>query len=108
VLIPPLFTQNTDPRECAGQEGLETPECVDPVMSNGALRTIYLEWAATHPDDLVVIDEAARLCPEAPCPAVLDGVNLRRDQIHFSTDGAALLTRWLFDRLPEGALPAER
>jgi peptidoglycan/LPS O-acetylase OafA/YrhL len=108
VLILPLFAEKTDPNECGGQEGLETPECVDPILSNGALRTIYNEWAATHPDDLVVIDEAARMCPEAPCPAVLDGVNLRRDHIHFSAGGGALLTRWLFDRLPEGVLPKGR
>ena len=30
VLIPPLFTQNTDPNECAGPDGLETPECRRP------------------------------------------------------------------------------
>ena len=63
VLILPLFAEKTDPNECGGQEGLETPECVDPILSNGALRTIYFEWAATHPDDLVVIDEAARCVP---------------------------------------------
>ena len=106
VLVPPLFTQRTDPADCAGPDGLATPECVDPVMSNGALRSIYLEWAETHRDDgLIVIDEAARLCPAAPCPAVIDGVNLRRDHIHFSTDGAALLSNWLLDALPTGALP---
>ena len=106
VLIPPLHAQATDPSECAGPVGLTTPECVDPIMSNGALRSIYFEWAATHLEDgFVVIDEADRLCPAAPCPPTLNGVNLRRDLIHLSTPGARLLSQWLLDGLPTGTLP---
>jgi len=106
VVIPPLHAQGTDPTECAGPVGLRTPECVDPVMSNGALRSIYFEWAALHrEDDFVLMDEADRLCPAAPCPPTLEGVNLRRDLIHLSTGGARLLSQWLLDGLPTGTLP---
>jgi peptidoglycan/LPS O-acetylase OafA/YrhL len=105
VLVPPFHTQGGDPAECAGAVGLATPECIEPTFSNGALRTIYLEWAARHPDDLLVLDPADRLCPAAPCPPVLDGVNLRRDLIHFSSAGAQLLSGWLLDALPDGVFP---
>jgi hypothetical protein len=104
VLVPPFHTERGDPAECEGVEGLATPACVEPTFANGSLRTIYLEWAALHPD-LTVIDMADRLCPAAPCPPTLDGVNLRRDLIHFSSAGAQLLSNWLLEELPPGALP---
>ena len=103
VLVPPFHTERADPGECDGAEGLATPACVDPTFANGSLRTIYLEWAALHPD-LTVIDLADRLCPAAPCPRVLDGVNLRRDLVHFSSAGAQLVSSWLLDELPPGTL----
>ena len=107
VLVPPFFAERGDPAKCAGEKGLATQACVDPVMTNAALRTIYLEWAARHDaEELLVMDEAMRLCPSAPCPAVLEGVNLRRDTIHFSSGGAALISGWLLDSLPSDALPA--
>ena len=105
VLLLPLFTEKTDPTECSGIEDLVVPACVDPVMSNGALRTIYLEWASAHRDDgLVIMDYGDRLCPDAPCPPIIDGVNLRRDHIHFSSTGAQLLSGWMIDDLPPGVL----
>lgn len=106
VLVPPLYTERGDPAECAGEDSLTVPACVEPTFTNGALRTIYHEWAARHPDDLVVLDPAERLCPGAPCPRVVDGVNLRRDLIHFSSAGAQLLSGWLLDGLPAGVVPS--
>ncbi len=105
VLIPPFHSEAADPATCAGVADLADPACVEPWATNGALRTVYRRWAAGHPDDLVVIDLADRLCPAAPCPAALDGVTLRRDEIHFVGKGARLVAGWLFDALPKGALP---
>jgi peptidoglycan/LPS O-acetylase OafA/YrhL len=104
VLVPPFHTERGDPAECDGPAGLATAACIEPTFANGALRTIYLDWAARHPD-LTVLDLADRLCPSAPCPPVIDEVNLRRDLIHFSSSGAQMVSRWLLDGLPPGTLP---
>jgi peptidoglycan/LPS O-acetylase OafA/YrhL len=105
VLIPPFHSEGADPATCARAVDLSDHACVEPWATNGALRTVYQRWAAGHPDDLVVIDLADRLCPAAPCPAALDGVTLRRDEIHFVGKGARLVAGWLFDGLPRGVLP---
>ncbi|HUP55689.1 MAG TPA: acyltransferase family protein [Methylomirabilota bacterium] len=105
VLIAPLHSEGGDPATCSEPVDLSDPACVEPWATTGALRTVYQRWASGHPDDLVVIDLADRLCPAAPCPAAVDGVAMRRDEIHFVGRGARLVAGWLFGALPPGLLP---
>jgi len=71
----------------------------DPVQARKAehLNDLFRQFADDHPDDVVVVDLAALVCPGgAPCPTKVDGITLRpEDGIHFEEDGA----RWLSPKL---------
>ena len=97
-LLLPFFNEGSDPERCTDQAALGRDDCTKP-LQNGALRMVYREWAARHPADVSLVDIAARLCHADPCPATLDGIDLRRgdDIIHFSLEGATLVAGWLLD-----------
>jgi hypothetical protein len=104
-VVLPFFNEGSDPQRCVEAEALSRDDCTKP-LQNGALRMIYREWAGRHRGEVSVVDVADRLCPSAPCPATLDGVDLRRatDIIHFSLEGGSLVAGWLLD-MPTGATP---
>ena len=54
-------------------------------QSYARLRRIEERFAERHRDQVTLVDLAARVCPGgAPCPAEVDGVNLRPDGRHFT------------------------
>src|SRR5581483_4553849 len=55
------------------------------------LDRLYRQFAAAHPDRVLVADLADIVCPGGPpCPEFVDGVRLRpRDGGHFAGDGPA-------------------
>jgi hypothetical protein len=101
VLILPFHTAGDDPGACAREASLPDP-CAGPFLSINSLRYEYRRWAAGHPTAVVVLDPDPVACPENPCPAVIDGVDLRSDSVHFTQDGARLVTGRLLELLPAG------
>lgn len=97
-LLLPFFNEGSDPAFCTDEAALTRDACTKP-LQNGALRMVYRDWAARHPSEVTVVDIADRLCDADPCPATLDGIDLRRstDIIHFSLDGATLVAGWLLE-----------
>ncbi|HEX9504880.1 MAG TPA: SGNH hydrolase domain-containing protein, partial [Acidimicrobiia bacterium] len=64
------------------------------------LNQLYREAARRHPDTAALVDLHGLLCPGGEFLTSRDGVSLRLDDgVHFSTDGAALIGRWLLPRL---------
>ena len=107
-LVLPFFNEGSDPERCVDADALGRDDCTKP-LQNGALRNVYRAWASRHPGDVSVVDVALRLCPSDPCPATLDGVDLRRetDIIHFSLEGASMVAGWMLD-LSNATAPAPR
>lgn len=101
VLILPFHNIRADPRACAREASLPDP-CPGPPLSINALRYEYTRWAARHPRSVVVLNPDPVVCPDNPCPAAIDGVDLRSDPIHFTEDGARLVIRRLLGLLPAG------
>lgn len=101
VLILPFHSTGADPGACTREASLPDP-CAGPFLSINSLRYEYRQWAAGHPTAVVVLDPDPVACPENPCPAVIDGVGLRSDPVHFTQDGARLVTRRLLALLPAG------
>ncbi len=51
------------------------------------------------PDRASSVDLAAKVCPTAPCPALVDGVTLRPDGVHYDETGGPMVGRWLTEQL---------
>jgi peptidoglycan/LPS O-acetylase OafA/YrhL len=59
---------------------------------NGLLR----RFAARHPDNVSLVDLAAKLCPDGPpCPENVDGLHARPDGRHFTPTSAVWAARFL-------------
>jgi len=59
------------------------------------LAALQRQFAADHPD-VSIIDVDAELCPDGTCRSVDDtGKVLRADGIHFTTEGATAMSRYL-------------
>jgi peptidoglycan/LPS O-acetylase OafA/YrhL len=101
VLIMPFHSTGVDPRACIRHESLPDP-CPGPPLSINAFRYELMRWAAHHPTSVVVLNPDPVVCPENPCPASIDGVDLRSDPVHFTEDGARLVIRRLLRLLPAG------
>jgi hypothetical protein len=86
------------PNEAEGTANDSTRE-VD-VASYERLDRIQREFAARHPDSVVLIDLAKRVCPGgAPCPEEVRGVRLRPDGRHFTPTAGAIEAHWLVPQL---------
>jgi hypothetical protein len=76
----------TPPERTVSDRG---PARLDP---EGLLRhyhELLREFAREHPEDVVLVDLAALLCPDGlPCPELIEGQRLRPDGGHFSREGA--------------------
>ncbi len=105
ALILPLYGETGIPSKCAGLEYLAEAKCITPWVLNGPLRALYADWAKGHPDKVVVIDIVDELCPTVPCPADIDGIHLRMDGVHLTTEGSILVARMVLARLPAELRP---
>jgi peptidoglycan/LPS O-acetylase OafA/YrhL len=86
------------PNEAEGTTNDSTRE-VD-VASYARLDRIQRRFAARHPDSVVLVDLARRVCPGgAPCPEEVRGVRLRPDGRHFTPVAGAIEARWLMRQL---------
>jgi peptidoglycan/LPS O-acetylase OafA/YrhL len=63
------------------------------------LNQLYRQAAARHPDSTSVIDLHGFLCPNGNYLSSLDGTDLRIDGVHLTSEGAALVRKWLFPQL---------
>lgn len=72
-----------------------------------ALNQELTRFVDAHPDT-GLLDAAARICPSGPpCPALVDGRQLREgDGVHFHPAGAVWLSRWMLPELLHAASPA--
>ena len=72
----------------------------DQEARRGHLTELYYEFEARHPQDVVVIDLAPRLCPGGiPCPKTVDGIVPRFDGDHYSSAGSAWMAQWLLPQI---------
>jgi len=55
--------------------------------------------ARRHGDRVVLVDLAAHLCADGDCETTPEGRRARSDGMHFDTDGARRVARWLAPRL---------
>jgi peptidoglycan/LPS O-acetylase OafA/YrhL len=93
LMIPPPA-----PNEAEGTSNDSTRE-VD-VASYQRLDRIQRKFAALHPDSVVLVDLADRVCPGgAPCPEEVRGVRLRPDGRHFTPTAGAIEAHWLVAQL---------
>ena len=70
------------------------------VRLDGILR----RFADRHPDEVTLVDLAARLCPGGPpCPAEVDGTRVRPDGRHLTPAAAAGVAHWLLPQVLQDA-----
>src|SRR5262249_12930251 len=63
------------------------------------LNVLLRRFAARHPNNVRVVDLAAKICPSGPpCPARVDGLVLRPDGHHFTAASATWVARWVLPR----------
>jgi SGNH domain (fused to AT3 domains) len=66
------------------------------------LNNLLKEFVLDHPADTALIDLAPRACPptgQPPCPRVVDGIELRPDDVHFSSAGASWVANQIVPQL---------
>ena len=69
-----------------------------------ALNRVYQEFAAQHPDNVVIADLNGFTCPEGKySDSVIGGVRLREDGIHYTEFGSIEVANWLVPQI-EGAV----
>jgi hypothetical protein len=81
---------------------LQTIE-MNPVLADSArigwVNAVLRRWVARHPDDTVILDYAAFLCPGGQYVERLSGHVVRYDGVHLSPEGAVEVWRWLAPQL---------
>ena len=70
-----------------------------------AVNTVIGEIARDRPDVVRIVDLAGFLCPDGRSRDHIRGVLMRDDGVHFTPDGARIVSRWLAPRL-EALIPA--
>ena len=106
VLVLPPHNTGVNPTSCTKPSDLSVSGCTHPYFQDGVLRTEYRLWAAGHQSQVTLINPDPALCPnDEVCPAVLSGVTLRSDGVHYTQQGAVLVVKALFSFLPPGMLP---
>jgi peptidoglycan/LPS O-acetylase OafA/YrhL len=80
---------------------LDTSNEIDDA-SYGRLDAVLHEFARRHPDQVTLLDVAARLCPDGPpCPRKVDGRVPRPDGRHLDSYGSGQQARWIYPQLIE-------
>ena len=60
------------------------------------LDSLLQRFQARHPDTVTLVDLASKVCPSGPpCPAKVDGMELRPDGHHFTPTAATWAANWL-------------
>jgi peptidoglycan/LPS O-acetylase OafA/YrhL len=59
------------------------------------INSIVTRFARAHPNDTTLADLHQLLCPNGTAVRTQDGKQLRYDGVHFTTDGANMVMRWL-------------
>lgn len=73
------------------------------------LNALFELFASQHSDTVTVVDLASIVCPTGPpCPALVDGIQLRPDGGHFSSAGANWAAPRLLDAVMRVLYPAPR
>ncbi|MCP4038740.1 MAG: acyltransferase family protein [bacterium] len=62
---------------------------------------VLRDFAAAHVKETTLIDLHGYACPGGEFPELIDGVELQRDGVHFSPEGAEIIWRWLAPQLAE-------
>jgi hypothetical protein len=69
--------------------------------SYARLNALLLRFAARHRNDVLLVDLASLVCPSGPpCPAIVDGMQVRPDSRHYSPTAAVWAARWLLSQIP--------
>jgi hypothetical protein len=89
----------------AGASG-EKSDRTDPLRI-AAVNAVIGEVARARPDVVRVVDLAGFLCPHGHARDRIGGVQVRVDGVHFTPDGARIVSRWLAPRL-EALVPPGR
>lgn len=72
-----------------------------------ALNGVYREFAQSHPGEVVLTDLNQFTCPEGKfTDRYVDGVRLRDDGLHFSSEGSTEVARWLAPQIVGAAFAA--
>jgi peptidoglycan/LPS O-acetylase OafA/YrhL len=84
----------------------QTASAYNPMRAHAA-NAVLAEVARRNPGRFVVLDLDRYLCPGGRFVPDLGGIhNVRPDGVHFSTDGSALVGRWLAPQLREHLRPS--
>jgi len=78
--------------------GPPNPERIDPSRVD-AVNDALDEFAAAHEQQVHVLDLKSFLCPGGRYADQIDGVKVRRDGVHFTEEGGALVWQWLAPQL---------
>jgi len=97
ILTTPFFYRP----ELVGQTGHDWPE-YDPWRVD-RINALYRDFLEAHPNRYTLIDLNRYVSPGGKYTASLDGVPLRADGVHFTLEGAELVSRWLAPQLVEVA-----
>jgi peptidoglycan/LPS O-acetylase OafA/YrhL len=98
VIVPPVPALPIDPLPTI------TPQAY---ADHEHIADLYKEFAATHPDDVVVVDLASRLCPGGVCREHVRGFATQQvDSVHFTPRNAAWTARWLWPSILDVLGPA--
>lgn len=64
------------------------------------LNAIYRQFAAEHPGQVFLVDLNAFADPEGKFTDLyIDGVQMRQDGIHFTTQASYIVARWLMPQI---------
>lgn len=65
------------------------PTATPPSFPVEGQRALFRTWAARHQNQVSLVDLGPVLCPAGPpCRQVVDGVQLRSDHVHYTTEGS--------------------
>jgi hypothetical protein len=93
VLTTPFFSRP----ELVGQTGREWPE-YDPARVD-RLNSLYRDFVTAHPDRYTIVDLNRFVSPGGKFTDELNGVQIRGDGVHFTTEGSRMVANWLVPQL---------
>jgi hypothetical protein len=63
------------------------------------LNALYRQFAEGHPDKVGIVDLNGFICPNGKYTDVLNGVKMREDGVHFTTESSYIVARWLVPQI---------
>lgn len=86
---------------CLSRHPDDTTECETSRQAAFGWRRLLLERVAATASQATIVDLSHQICPRDPCPAVVDGMIVYRDNHHLTATFAASLAGELRRALPE-------